>query len=349
MGQEIKEASFRISTLSSIGDFLYEEHWPTIPLLKEGILETVNALSDYFEEGVHLYPEVILTTNASEFFKTISDREVFICEKELTLKEFKNILKLCAPLAVGSWVIYIDFAETGKVRYGLIDAEMSETSPSLYEQTVGSGKVKLHDIKIAYIRNIGGKNVELIGFVQRLIISLTLEELNGAQDNVVQQISDQISFRCEEKYSGMISTFINKSIEDAVKHGHGNLIGVIADDPDNIEIVKQRLSDGVYPLTIIDLCDFIIDSENQKTNQASVALLAYSNILKSMLNHDGITIITDRAKIIGYHVIIDFVNDPVGQEGGARSRAFYAMKQSGLFKACLYKSQDGNSKIWINE
>ena len=66
-----------------------------------------------------------------------------------------------------------------------------------------------------------------------------------------------------------------------------------------------------------------------------------------MLNHDGITIISNKGKIIGYHILIDnYLNDGDVVVGGARSKAFKSMENCGLFNLCFYKSQDGNLKLW---
>lgn len=348
MSQETKLASLRDNTLASIAEFLLDENFQNSTILKEGILELINLLSDYFEEGTHLFPEVLITNNSDEFFKTISNREILIAEEVLTVSEFKNIIKLCAPLAVGSWIIYIE-VHGDKMKYGLIDAEMTETSPSMYEQTVGELKVELENINIAYLKNIGSKTVELTGLKKKLIVSLTLDKIQSSGNNVILQISKQITNNCNEEFRNPITTFIDKTIEDAIKQGHGNLIGVVNDDDDAIAKLKEQISDGVYLRTPIDIADYVIYTEKEKTNESSVSLMAFSKVMISMLNHDGITLMTDKAKIIGYHMFIDTIVKEGGEQtvGGARTRAYQSMVNSELFTACFYKSQDGNTKNWI--
>ena len=79
--------------------------------------------------------------------------------------------------------------------------------------------------------------------------------------------------------------------------------------------------------------------------------MAFSKVMISMLNHDGITLMTDKAKILGYHMFIETIIKEDGEQplGGARARAYQSMVNSDLFSACFYKSQDGNSKIWIKK
>ena len=350
MSQEIKLASLRENTLASIAEFLLDENFQNSTILKEGILELINLLSDYFEEGTHLFPEVLITNNSDEFFKTISNREVLIAEEELTVSEFKNIIKLCAPLAVGSWIIFIQ-VNGNKMKYGLVDAEMTETSPSIYEQTVGELKVEPKDINIAYLKNIGSKTVELKGLKKKLIVSLTLDKIPTSGINTINQISQQIIQSCDEEFKIPITTFVDKTIEDAIKQGHGNLIGVIKDDDETINKLKAKLSDGVYLKTPIDIADYVVYTEKEKTNESSVSLMAFSKVMISMLNHDGITLITDKAKILGYHMFIEPIVKEDGEQpvGGARTRAYQSMVNSDLFSACFYKSQYGNAKIWIKK
>lgn len=349
MSQETKYASLRESTLASIAEFLLDENFQNSSILKEGILELINLLSDYYEEGVHLFPEVLITNNSDEFFKTISNREILISKKELKVSEFRNIIKLCAPLAVGSWIIYIEVNENN-MKYGLVDAEMTETSPSIYQQTVGDLKVELNDVNVAYLKNIGSKTVELIGMKKKLTVSLTLDKIHEIENNVIYEISQQITKSCEGDYQLPITTFIDKTIQDATKQGHGNLIGVVQNDPEIIEKIKTKLSDGIYLETPIDIADYIVYTEKERTNESSISLLAFSRVMISMLNHDGITLITDKAKILGYHMFIESITKEGEQlVGGARTRAFQSMVNSDLFAACLYKSQDGNTKIWIKK
>lgn len=347
MSDEIKYASLRENTLASIAEFLLDENFQSTSILKEGILEMINLLSDYYEEGIHLYPQVLITNNSKEFFKTLVNREIAIAEQLIRVSEFKNIIKLCAPLAVGSWIIYINF-QGENISYGLVDAEMTETSASIYDQTVGVGKVELPKINIAYLRNIGSKTVELTGLKRKLIVSLTLDKISSVDDNIINEISQQITAKVDANFQLPVTTFISKTIQDAIKQGHGNLIGVVKDNEATIEKLKSNLPDGIYLGQPIDIADYVIYTEKEKTNESSVSLMAYGKVLISMLNHDGITIITNNAKVLGYHMFIPpIIKEGEQLVGGARTRAYHSMINSSLFDACFYKSQDGNIKISI--
>jgi hypothetical protein len=334
--------------LNSVKEFLFDENFKTNTKLEEGILNIINLISDYKEEGETLFPEVIVT-NDLEIFDTISNKEIVIKETELSVNEFNNVIKLCAPLALGSWVIFIE-VKGERMKYGLVDAELIETSPSIYEQTVGSLRVQSDKMTIAYIRNIGSKTVEITGLKKCLNVSLELNENKQSANNEIFEISQEITKKCEEEFQIQTTTFIDKTINQAIKQGHGNLIGVIDNSADSIAKLKVKLKDGVYLDKPIDIADYVSYTEREKTNESSVSLKAYASVMISMLNHDGITLISDNGKIIGYHMFIESIPNKDGEQpiGGARTRAFESMINSKLFKACFYKSQDGNSKIWKN-
>ncbi len=345
---EIKKASLRDSIIESIGNFLWEEGFAKDDITKLGILEIINLISDYHEEGNALFPE-ILVTNSLGFFKTIPNKEIIIQESELSISEFKNALKLCAPLATNSWIIFIE-VKNDKIKYGITSAEMSETSPSIYNQTVGQLKVEDYQgITIAYIRNIGQKTVELAGLKNKLIVSLTLDEPKELSQNELQILCEGIVSKCNEKLQINIKTFFEKIIDEALKNGHGNLIGVVEDDEGSIIVLKKEIkgNGGIYLANPIDFENLIIDTETNKNNESSINLKTHSTVLKSMLNHDGITIISNKGKVIGYHILIDsYLNEGDVVVGGARSKAFKSMVNCNLFTVCFYKSQDGNLKIW---
>lgn len=345
---EIKKASLRENIIDSIGNFLYEEGFAKDDITKLGILEIINLISDYHEEGSALFPEIIVTNNL-DFFETIPNKELIIRETKLSVTEFKKAIKLCAPLAINSWIIFIEVNDD-VIKYGIVSAEMSETSPSIYNQTVG--QMKISDYKnttIAYIRNIGQKTVELSGLKNQLIVSLTLDEPKELTFDEINLLCEEISSKCAEGLKNNIKTFFEKVIDDAIKNGHGNLIGIVDDSEEAIAKLKAEINGngGIYLANPIDFELLITESETHKDNQSSIDLKAHSSLLKSMLNHDGITIISNKGKILGYHILIDsYLKDEDVVTGGARSKALKSMENCNLFTFCFYKSQDGNVKIW---
>ena len=339
-----KQHTLREYVIESIGSFLHREKFQTDDVTEFGILEVINLISDYHEEGNALYPEVILT-NDMHFFKTIPNKELLINEAELSIDEFKKAIKLCAPLAIDNWVIFIE-VKNNKIRYGVVSAEMTETSLSIYNQTVGDLKVEYENTTIAYIRNIGQKTVELTGLKNNLIVSLTLDSVKENSNEDIHFIVDEITAKCDVNYKALINNFLKKVIINALRIGHGNLIGIVNDSEEDLNKLMTE-KDAIFLPEPINFQNLVVETETEKNNETSVNLKSYASILKSMLNHDGITIFTNTGKLIGYHLLIkEHKVDGQVNNGGARSKAFLSMQNCNFFTSCFYKSQDGNMKFW---
>lgn len=110
----------------------------------------------------------------------------------------------------------------------------------------------------------------------------------------------------------------------ALNHGHGNLIAVT----DNIEQLKaeKHLHGGIYLQEEIDLAKLLIDNNQEKTDRTATTLNAFTQLVISRLNFDGITLFSTTGTILGYHFIVDNKIDGGKQiVGGSRSRAFEAL------------------------
>jgi len=340
--------SLRKHVVDSIGAFLFKEGFKPDEITPLGILELINLISDYQEEGVKLFPEIIIT-NSLDFFKTIPNKELVIAFEELSVNSFVKAMKLCAPLAIDNWIIFIEINED-KIKYGLVSAEMTETSLSIYNQTVGELKIEYDKTTIAFIRNIGQKTVELKGLKSKLVVSLTLDEPSEMTFSEIKDISKNIAVKCEENLRQQIATFFEKIITNALRIGHGNLIAVIDDNDELIENLKEKENNGTFLPNPISFELLIKEAEYNKSNETSINLKSYSSILVSMLNHDGIILFTNTGKLLGYHLLINtYEKEGETLIGGARTKAFASMKNSGFFNSCFYKSQDGNMKIWKSD
>jgi hypothetical protein len=345
--EELKISPYEGNVLVAIGDFLKDEGFKPDTITKQGILEIAKLISDYHEEGNALFPEVLMTNNL-DAFDTIPNRDLVISEIAISLNAFRNAIRLCAPLAINSWIIFIEIKQA-KLRYGMLSAEISEASPLLFSQIFGELKVKNKDTALAYIRNIGQKKVEVSGLKKRLVISLTAEEQNAIGVNETLQLSACIASGCDEKLKIIITTFFEKTMEEALKISHGNLVGIIEDSDKALLNLKRKIKSkgGIYLIYPVDFQLLISESATKQNAEAAINLKAYASVLKSMVNYDGITIISNKARIIGYHLLIEsFLQEGDELTGGARLKAFLSMQNAGLFKFCFYKSQDGNIKIW---
>lgn len=255
MAQETKSFSLREDLKSAISEFLSDEKFKHVSKVKLGVLEVINLLADYREEDVPLFPEVLITTDPV-VLKSIPHSRVDIATgRPIEENEFKYAIKLCAPLAVQGWSVFVEIIGN-RLSYGLVNAEISETSPSLYTQAVGQmANAGLKPKPLALIRNIGSKTVELIGNLHRVQISLTLSRPEERTFREVEALCEAASSKCEAAVQTPLRVFLQKGIDEALRTGHGSLIGIVDNDEASLATLKEKLEEkgGIYLPQSIDL------------------------------------------------------------------------------------------------
>lgn len=333
--------SLRKTVSSEIGAFLsyngFSLRNPDMnPILVEELVSIVNSLSDYYEEGAHLYPEVLLTNNIKDvpFFAVY----VFYVGK-LESKSLSKAIKMCAPLCNEGWCLFIEVNDDG-IKWGVVNGEQKITSLSLLDQ------LKLYTDeahRFVLLHNIGLKTVEFLPADGRdsYAVSLSLNGVDDIQRRFIHDLSVTISEACEDP---RFCDFLEKMISYALQIGHGNLIAVMKRNDDDIS-VPDIFSDGVLliesPIDIYECYTHFKRTDNDIV--AHEQLKKVTDLVESMLNHDGICLFTTDGKLIGYHLIVD--NKVIVEEhivGGARTKAFKKLVSEVSIYAVLMKTQEGS-------
>ena len=338
--------SLRPVAQDSISKILIQIGYPNDGEIVEGIIDMVNMLSDYHEEGQPLYPDVLIA-NDSSFFNTFINHRVKLAEKSFNKNDFSQCIKMCAPLAVDGWSIYILLLENRNIEYGVLTSEITTLSLDLYAQTMSNG---VPDVNALFLRNVGNKTVEVRDVQNQMLVSLSLKQDYISLDSVLEDLVGTILPK-ETLYFIEKSNFLVKSIRQALNEGHGNLIAVSDNNPDIIKSVTDNFHGGVLlEKDAINLDVIANDCMRLHTEEASKKLSSYTKLMQSMLNFDGITLFDNNGSIIGYHFIVN--NDKVTDEnieGGSRTRAYLALCKIDGLKACFMRSQDGKINYNRNE
>lgn len=330
-------------SLRSIEHFLKSLNFPASKIICNGLVAVVNLISDYHEEGVALSPDILLINNAS-FFQTLPyQHHILLQTEEIHDKSFSMAVKMCAPLAENGWKMYLLLMDETHLQYGIVNVSLTQMSVSLFNQVIETPQ---NLAPCAYIRKIGNKVVELNSVIIHCVIALNLncydtimeEELGKLADMVFKDIKD-FPIKDEAK------SYVKDVFITALNHGHGNLIAVV----DNIDLIKEEghLQNGFFLSDTIDFAKLLLDNYQIKSDQTATTLNAFTQLVVSMLNFDGITLFNTTGSVVGYHFIVD--NNVVGNKaivGGSRTRAFESLKQTNGILACLMKSQDGIIKYY---
>jgi hypothetical protein len=346
----MEKISLRQNVIDLIRHFLFAEKFPNYDYLVEGILNLIDSMSAYKEEGKDLFPEIFITTNIESVLETLPFCKIVeIASDTPTAGEFEKILKLCAPLSKKGWVTFINVSDE-IISYGLVSTEISELSPTFREQVIGELSGNNQNYAIVYLHNVGNKSVLLQGINNKAVICLALRSEGPNRGKELNKLCKAITKDMVSIIRDISTAYFEKIIGNATSIGHGNLVGVVKESKSALTLLRNKHPDGIYLSVPIDFIEMLQASEEQKTREASTVNQLYSSLLQSMLNHDGITIFTTKGRLIGYHLFVK--SDGIEESdvtGGARSRAFEVMKQSQVFYCCFYKSQDGIENIWSLE
>lgn len=340
---EIKKLGDNISAW--IGNFLFNEGFPTNPTAQKGILILLDRITAYAEEGKKLYPEIVITTSLSLLLQTLPSHRVILIEQAIQHEDvFARLLKRCAPLAVDGWIIYVEIKE-GLITYGLVSIESSEISASIYEHLVGELSLSDYTGQFAYLRPIGIEYLEMRGSKRELVISLKFRERYRASENEAGLLIGHIINDVDSKHHGVLNAFYKRLLEETLRDSHGCIVAVIENTVRNIDALKLKC-DAVFFKPPIDLVDPVLQSEETRTREASTILRSYASIVRRMINHDGISIFSTDGKLVAYNLFFHDIGTDQNLTGGARTRAFKALIGSDFFECCLFRSQDGNMEFW---
>lgn len=332
--------SLRKTVSSEIGTFLLNNGFSQKdpdknPILVNELVSIVNSLSDYYEEGEHLYPEVLLTNNISEIPFFVSYE---FYRGELLPRSLAKAIKMCAPLCNEGWCIFMEVNDDG-IRWGVVNGEQKITSLSLLEQLKLSED---NEHRFILLHNIGAKTVEFVPASGKEPYAVSLS-LNGVEDSegcYIRDLCETIGEICKASH---FYDFLEKMIGYALQIGHGNLVAVLDVHEGEIK-VPDIFSDGVLLVKEpIDLYEYYIHFRNaDKDITAHELLKKVSCLVQAMLNHDGICLFTNDGKLIGYHLIVDNKTMTENQiVGGARTKAFKKLVSEDAIFAVLMKTQEG--------
>lgn len=328
----------------SVESLLKTKGFPTEEKVMDGVLGLINQIADYYEEGVKLYPEVVMVGDI-QLLDMLPNRRLTLYDKSVEADEFKRMMKLCSPLATDNWCIYVCLC-SDNMQYGVLSAEIEETSLSLSKQLI---QVADKEDPIIYIRNVGSKNVELSapGMEEdnTLVISLTLDEYTHDYDDNLNGLVNAIIADCEESDKNIIQPFMVKLLKDALNEGHGNLIVVCKKEVLNA-VIEGNMSGGACLTPAIDIPYLLRADARDKSSRTSVNIKSNVSVIKSMINHDGITIFSTDGCLLAYHYIVsNALVQKIQTVGGSRSKAFAALEQIDDITARFFKSQDGITKF----
>ena len=327
--------TFRSELIGKLHDFSQE---CGIPLLANTsiLVELVALVAKCKEEGVNLQPRVYVTNDIDLCNQLIGNAEkVRIGHDVHGVQGVQLTIKKCAPLAIGAWSIYIHDSN-GHIDYGLFRGSSNVTAIPVDDMLFASDNdglnirvVKIHQITAECVQvKSGNDDIHYIHFNHE----------KGNSPSPLEHFDSLITKICsglEEKER--VRNFLSNLLMDGLRKSHGCLIAVTS-----MKKVPSFLSDGVFLDVPMDFSSLI--DEATRNPESFEYLISKSDLVKGMLNSDGIMLFDTNARLLGYNCFVNISAEASKVLGGARRRAYSALRDAVGKKgivAAFMQSQDG--------
>ena len=340
-----KSISFRTHLQSNTIDLLNDANVSCTYTVRL-VIGLVSQLAAYTEEGVPLSPSVFICNSIANLIAISGSGEhVCLSKGTDTATSASEILKYAAPLCDGGWKIYIERLGNGATcNYGVFCGSNDPSSLTVDDLALEELDSALPVIRVAQnvtnkveVRTSAGASIEFRFNDDQDILNLNNREY-------IKRLSTAVAKNIEPPDSSFCG-FIERIISDAVRRSHGALIAVIS-EKDRCDL--EALSDAVHLEEPIDLYGrYQLHFKEDKTATSVSRLQAAADLLSGFVNSDGITLLNTRGKVLGYRAFIKINDTDAPIMGGARTRAFAALKSlvgNGL-EVAFFRSQDGRMEI----
>lgn len=286
----------------------------------EVLVDLIVRLVRYQEEGTRLSPRVYLTDNIDLLINMLPEGEKLrLSGTTADSVGIEDMLKICAPLAVGEWRIFGHQSAEG-MNFGIFRGSGSPISVGVDEVVLTDQDraivIKAHQVAEECVEIANSKgSLHHVFFNDRKENSLP--PLQYIED-LVRSITKRVNDDEKETTQG----FLTKILMTALPKTHGCILAVTS-----MNRPPKVLSDDAVLLDEpIDFPLLIRGLKNEKGVDGSLYLLEKkAEVFEGMLRSDGITLFDQHGKLLGYRCFVR-ISGKRWVAGGARKRAFEALK-----------------------
>ena len=326
-------------------DFFDEEFKELDSDKLQKIINSFYRLSSYEEEGVKIRPSIFIASNINAVVKNIPNCYKLMIYKDADDSSFNQRLKALLCFCKNDWHLYINYSSDG-VEYGLIKLLSSIKDVSLNRLIFKSEHTKILESKsqLININVVSGGMIILSGIKgNKTSICFNLNShVEYEWDNKIQHFVEacvsKVQTKSQRKLNDIKNIFYN-IFQKLFKGLHGTICLIV--DKDFVD-KKGVFADGTWLKEPINFAKLFVQSKNFNEFKLS----SYADIISTMLNYDGITILDNAGQIRAYNVFIE--SDPAVNKkvvGGARRRATETLlnMKSRKIVGVYFQSQDGDN------
>ncbi|MBE5736611.1 MAG: hypothetical protein E7356_04610 [Clostridiales bacterium] len=301
-------------------------------------------LVNYEEESQKIRPTILITSNINSIVRNVQSSKKILFYEDQDMCNFKARIKALMCFCRNDWTIYVNFGEN-IVEYGIIKKMTSLKDKSLIQEIKKKATLETISRKtnLIILNVYGGGVCELVG-ARGNKCSVCFNLNSQSEYNWDNEISDFVDacvskIKTTPKKLQDIRTLITNIFYRVLRDLHGTICLVIDKD---YKDKNNFLSDGTWLKEPIEFGKMFLRSSKVDEN----ILRSYADVLTTMLDFDGITIIDNAGRIRAYNVFVEANNDTSKKiVGGARRRAALSVLQNKNKKiiGVYFQSQDGDN------
>lgn len=301
-------------------------------------------LANYEEESVKIKPTILITSNINAVVKNCPKSKKIVFYEDTDNTNFRARIKALMCFCRRAWNIYVNFGEN-TIEYGIIKSLTSLKEKTLIQTLHESATLDAIAKKtnLVIIDVYGGGVCRLIG-------------AKGSKYSVCFNLNSESEYNWDNEIDEFVEACVSKikttkrKLQD-IKNLLGNIFNsVLQGIHGTICMVVDKefkdkagyFQDGTWLKEPIELVKLFLRSSTFDEN----VLRSYGDVLRTMLDFDGITIIDNAGRIRAYNVFIESTKDANTKVvGGARRRAAYSILHNRNKKivGVYFQSQDGDN------
>ena len=308
---------------------------------KKNLLGVMSEMCGYSEEDHKIRPQIIIGVNIELIFQTISPKSYFIMYKDnLEGEKLARFFKSLALFCDNGWYIVIsvndNYIEYGIFRrYTGIDGETFEDYFKTNYYPEDCHMIMLNAISNFDIMIV--RHDEDDAIISQRFIAPNSDEKEYYE--VFKELSKDIVEKCEIDNRVFFRNCFLKLLRNLPLRIHGTIMLVV----DNDYVVPETVLSGIKIEPTIDFAKVFRENKTIQSYADSENVYSLVGVLYEMLNTDGITIITNKARITHYNMFYQG-EIPKDIRGGARKRTALGILENldlhGV-KGVYFQSQDG--------
>lgn len=319
--------------------------FPTMQISEvEYFISMFYKLVNYEEESQKIRPTILITSNINTIVRNVpNSKKIMIYEDEDVLN-FKARIKALMCFCHTDWSIYVNFSDDA-VEYGIIKKLTSIKEMSLFNE------LKKHSLleniskktNLIILKVYGGGVCELVGARgNKCSVCFNLNSQTEYNwDNQIEEFVEACvsKIKTTQKKLSDIKTLLANIFYRVLRDSHGTICIVVDKE---YKDSSGFLADGTWLKEPIEFGKMFLRSSKFDEN----VLRSYADVLTTMLDFDGITVLDNAGRIRAYNVFIEANNDKSKKIiGGARRRAAYSVlhNKSKKIIGVYFQSQDGDN------